>query len=331
MLMRYEHRGVTWIDLERPTRDEVMLLMKEYSLDPNVAEELLLPSPKTRMETRDTYLYLIFHFPSFKHSHRRHDQEIDIVLGKKFIITTRYDIVDPLHKFSKVFDVNSLLENCFGIVQEGPKHDRVYDIGEHSLLALKACSSTDPVIRFASLLHDIGKPDTYRIDTNHNVTFYNHEIVGAKIAKHICQRFRLTSDQTDLIVTLVRWHMFSVDEKQTDSAIRRIIRNIGVQNIDHMMVIREADRIGGGTQNATSWRLENFKKRIKEVLTKPFQITDLKINGQDVMDNLNIPPSRMVGEMLQKLFEEVLEDSAKNTREYLLSRIHQLQTNNNKT
>lgn len=97
------------------------------------------------------------------------------------------------------------------------------------------------------------------------------------------------------------------------------------------MVIREADRIGGGTQNATSWRLENFKKRIKEVLTKPFQITDLKINGQDVMDNLNIPPSRMVGEMLQKLFEEVLEDSAKNTREYLLSRIHQLQTNNNKT
>lgn len=110
MLMRYEHRGVTWIDLERPTRDEVMLLMKEYSLDPNVAEELLLPSPKTRMEARKGYLYLIFHFPSFKHSHRRHDQEIDFVLGKNFIITTRYDVVDPLHKFSKVFDVNSLLE-----------------------------------------------------------------------------------------------------------------------------------------------------------------------------------------------------------------------------
>lgn len=221
------------------------------------------------------------------------------------------------------------LENCFGIVQEGPKHDRIYDIGEHSLLALKACSSPDPIIRFASLLHDIGKPDTYRIDTNNNVTFYNHEIVGAKIAKRICQRFRLTSDQTDLIVTLVRWHMFSVDEKQTDSAIRRIIRNIGVQNIDHMMVIREADRIGGGTQNATSWRLENFKKRIKEVLTKPFQITDLKINGQDVMDNLNIPPSRQVGEILQKLFEEVLLDNTKNTRELLLKRLTEIKSSAN--
>lgn len=221
------------------------------------------------------------------------------------------------------------LTDCFGIVQQGPKHDRVYDIGEHSLLALKACSSTDPIIRFAALLHDIGKPKTYKVSTDGNATFYNHEIVGAKIAKQICQKFKLTNSQTELITTLVRWHMFSVDEHQTDSAIRRIIRNIGVKNIDSMLVIREADRIGGGTQNATSWRLENFKSRIKQVLTKPFSIGDLKINGQDVMTELNIQPSRQVGEILQKLFEEVLEEDSKNTREHLLDRLNDIKKTKN--
>lgn len=215
----------------------------------------------------------------------------------------------------------SELERCFGVVQQGPKHDRIYDIGEHSLLTLKACSSDDPVIRLACLLHDIGKPDTYKVSSDGNVTFYNHEIVGAKIAKHICQRLRLTNAQTELVTSLVRWHMFSVNENQTDSAIRRIIRNIGLNHIDDLFIIREADRIGGGTVKATSWRLENFKLRSKQVLLKPFSITDLKINGQDVMQTLNIPPSRKVGEILQKLFEEVEIDDTRNTREYLLDRM----------
>lgn len=216
------------------------------------------------------------------------------------------------------------LQRCFGIMQLGPKHDRVYDIGEHSLLTLKFCRSADPVIRLACLLHDVGKPDTYKVDESGNVTFYNHEIVGSRIVDQIAKRLRLSKKQSNLVRTLVRWHMFSTSEHQTDSAIRRIIKNIGVENIENMLILREADRLGGGTQNATSWRLENFKDRIKQVLTKPFSISDLKVNGTDVMDILQIPPSPKVGEVLNKLFEEVQEDSNKNNREYLLDRIKQL-------
>lgn len=216
------------------------------------------------------------------------------------------------------------LERCFGIVQKGPKHVRVYDIGNHSLLALKETPSPDPLTRLAALLHDIGKPDTYKISDSGNVTFYHHEVVGGKMVLQIAKRFNLSKAQTDKLYRLVRWHLFTVDEKQTDSAIRRFITNVGLENIEQMMALRIGDRIGGGTQKAVSWRMEEFRKRIDQVLEKPFSISDLKVNGNDIMEALNISPGPKVGEVLNKLFEEVLEDVQKNNRDYLLKRIKEI-------
>ena len=115
--------------------------------------------------------------------------------------------------------------------------------------------------------------------------------------------------------------MFTVSENQTDSAIRRFIKNVGLQNIEDMMALRIGDRLGGGTPTETSWRMEKFKERIKQVLQKPFSTFDLKINGNDVMKELNLKPGPKVGEILNKLFSEVLEDSTKNNKEYLMDRI----------
>lgn len=213
------------------------------------------------------------------------------------------------------------VEECFGVSQEGPKHARVYDIGEHSLLTLKSIPSTNPLVRFAALLHDIGKPGTAKTDKTGNVTFYNHEVVGSRLALEIAKRFNLSKKQTEKLFRLIRWHQFTVDDKQTDSAIRRFINNVGIENIEDAINLRIGDRLGGGTERAVSWRMEEFQDRIKQVLTKPFSVSDLKINGKDVMETLDIPPSKKVGEILQKLFEEVLEDSEKNNREYLLKRI----------
>lgn len=216
------------------------------------------------------------------------------------------------------------LEACFGIQQEGPKHDRVYDIGDHSLLALKECTSKDSLTRFAALLHDVGKVKTVKVQKDSNVTFYNHDLEGGKIVLKIAKRFNLSKKQTDKLYRLIRWHMFTLDENQTDSAIRRFIKNVGVENIENMLAVRVGDRLGGGTQNAVSWRMEKFQDRIKQVLKKPFSISDLKINGKDVMEVLNLKPGRKVGEILEKLFKEVLENSSKNTLEYLLERIKQI-------
>src|SRR3989344_5066381 len=111
MVNRYEHNGLVWVDLETPTETEVRQIMEEFTIDPLVAEELLIPSVKPKVESYRNYIYLILHFPAFKHTHTdNRDQEIDFIVGKRFLITARYDTIDPLHKFAKVFEVHSILE-----------------------------------------------------------------------------------------------------------------------------------------------------------------------------------------------------------------------------
>lgn len=109
MIERYQYQGVVWVDVVSPEKEEIRSLMKEFSLDPRVAEELLLPTTKSRIEMHPEYLYVILHFPALRHSHSEKEQEIDFVIGRDFIITTRYETIDPLHKFAKIFEVNTLL------------------------------------------------------------------------------------------------------------------------------------------------------------------------------------------------------------------------------
>lgn len=84
--------------------------MQEYDIHPLAAEELLLPTTKPRTQVYGDHIYLVLHFPAWKHTHKEVIQEIDFIVGKNFVITTRYDSIDALHKFAKVFEVNSILE-----------------------------------------------------------------------------------------------------------------------------------------------------------------------------------------------------------------------------
>lgn len=198
----------------------------------------------------------------------------------------------------------------------------IYDVWTHSVMALRHCPSKDPLIRLATLLHDVGKPVVAKGEGEER-TFYNHEVVGAAIAKRIAQRLKFSKKEEEKLITLVRWHQFSVDERQTDSAIRRFIRNVGPDNIEEMLALRTGDRLGGGARE-TSWRLEKYKKRIKEVQKQPFSVTDLKIDGHDVMKALNLPSGRKVGEILKQIFDEVVEKKTKNQKEALLKRLQKV-------
>lgn len=216
------------------------------------------------------------------------------------------------------------LEDCFGVEQKSPGRHHIYDVGSHSLLSLKNCPSADPIVRLATLLHDIGKTKTYRVLPNGTITFYNHEVVGARLVDKISQRLRLSKEQQDKLWTLVRWHQFTVDEHQTDSAIRRFIRRVGVDKIQQMIDLRIGDRLGGGIQMATSWRLRLYMKRIIDVQKHTPSVSDLKIDGNDVMKILKIKPGPKVGKILNKLFAEITESPEKNKKEYLTKRILEL-------
>jgi len=212
------------------------------------------------------------------------------------------------------------LEKAFGVEQKSPGRHHLYDVGTHLLMSLKACKSTDPLVRFATLIHDIGKPGTYKKLPTGVITFYNHEVISTRIARNIAERLRFSNEETEKFVTLVRWHQFTVDERQTDSAIRRFIKNVGKENVTDMLYLRVADRLGGGARE-TSWRLEEFKKRLIEVQKQPFTVRDLKINGNDVMETLSLAPGPKVGEILNILFEKVVENDLPNEKEELIKEL----------
>lgn len=238
---------------------------------------------------------------------------------------------DAPHYGIALLDEAELLQYIFpelmkgkGLSQERPGRHHVHDVFTHNLLALKHTPATDPIVRLATLLHDVGKPYVAASDDQGLIIFHNHEVAGARIVNEITQRLRLSKKEREKIFLLVRWHMFSVDDTITDHAIRRFIRRVGVENVSDMIDLRIGDRLGSGTKTAESWRLKRFKDMIEKELNPPFSINDLAIDGNDIMKELNIKPGKKVGEILQTLFEEVDQDLSLNTREYLIKRIHEL-------
>ena len=109
MLTRYVRKEVTWIDCVSPSSGEVRSLIQEFGIDPLIAEEFLLPSYKSKVERHGDHLYVILHFPVLHGAQRHPEQEIDFLIGKNFLITTRYETVDPLHSFAKAFEVDTVL------------------------------------------------------------------------------------------------------------------------------------------------------------------------------------------------------------------------------
>jgi tRNA nucleotidyltransferase (CCA-adding enzyme) len=215
------------------------------------------------------------------------------------------------------------IEAGFGVDQKSPMRHHIYDVGTHSVESLRNSTSLDPIVNLAILLHDVGKPIVFHKDKDGLITFYNHEVVGASIARNIGRRLRLSKKDKERLFNLVRWHQFTVDERQTDSAVRRFIRNVGKENLADILEVRRADRLGGGARD-TSWRLELFKQKLVEVQKQPFSVNDLKVDGNDVMKILNITPGPAVGKVLNQLFAEVEDNKRKNKRGLLLKRLKEI-------
>ncbi len=205
-------------------------------------------------------------------------------------------------------------------VKQGGHHTT--DVWTHSIDALRECPSTDPIVRLATLLHDVAKPNTYR-EIRGQITFYNHEIVGSRIAKKIAQRLKLSRVDIDRVFTLVRYHMFYYQPHNTDAAIRRFMRKVGLENIDDILDVREGDRLGSGARK-TSWRLEEMKQRMIDQLHQPMEVKDLAINGHDLMTEFNLKPGPILGKILNQLFEMVMEEPELNTKETLLEKAKEI-------
>lgn len=120
MIIKNAYKNLVWIDISTPDKDEIREIAEEYNISPAVADELLAPTESPRVEYYGDYVYAILHFPAFKHSHNDDpEQEVNFILGKDFLITVRYDEIDPLHKFAKIFEVNTILDKQEADVHSG--------------------------------------------------------------------------------------------------------------------------------------------------------------------------------------------------------------------
>lgn len=218
-------------------------------------------------------------------------------------------------------------EESYG-VEQTQAHS--YDVWEHLLRSMQhAADKKYPLeIRLAALFHDIGKPATRRFSRETNqYTFYGHEVVGARMTEKALKNLNFPGKTVELVVKLVRWHMFFSDTEQiTLSAVRRMIANVGKEHIWDLMNVRICDRIGTGRPKESPYRLRKYKSMIEEALRDPISVGMLKIDGKEIMETTKMPPGPKVGLILNALMEEVLEDPKLNTKEYLTERVAKLHT-----
>lgn len=204
-------------------------------------------------------------------------------------------------------------------VEQNQAHS--FDVFEHNLRSLQHAADKGWTfeVRLAALYHDIGKPKTRRwSEEKHDWTFYGHDVVGAKIAQKALNNLRFSREIVEKTQTLVRWHMFFSDpDKVTLSAVRRIIKNVGRENIEDLIQLRICDRIGTGRPKEQPFRLRKYQSMIEQALRDPISVSMLAIDGKRVMEVTHENPGPRIGWILHALLEEVLDDSAKNTAAYL--------------
>ena len=205
------------------------------------------------------------------------------------------------------------------------KH-HIYDCYEHNLLALKyaAKKNFNFHVRMAALLHDVAKPKCKRGE-GPDATFYNHEIVGAKMTKNILERLKFSKKDIDKITLLVRYHLFYYNVGEvSESSIRRLVRQVGIENMDDLLNLRMCDRIGSGVPKAEPYKLRHLKYIIEKTSKDPISVKKLKIKGQDVIDILKIDPGPKVGWILNILLGQILQDPKQNNTSYLKKQIKEL-------
>ncbi len=251
---------------------------------------------------------------------RIRDEFINIIMSKRPI-----DGMVLLKKLGLVSFIAKELEESFDI-EQNKAHS--YDVWTHLIKTLQHSADKEyPIhLRLASLFHDISKPKTRKWDNDSKQwTFYGHEVVGSRVTKKILENLKFSRETIDRVVNLVRWHMFFSDTEQiTISAVRRMIVNVGKENIWDLMNLRICDRVGTGRPKEDPYRLRKYYSMIEEAMRDPISVSMLKINGNRLMDMLEIKGGPKIGYILNSLLNEVLDDPEKNNEDYLENRSKEL-------
>lgn len=204
---------------------------------------------------------------------------------------------------------------CVGFDQRNVHH--CYDVWTHSVYAASAIAP-DAVLRWAMLLHDIGKPDCFTVDEHGTGHFYGHPARSAELAEAICRRLRMDKKSAQRIVTLVRWH--DRDIPRTEKAVARAARQLGEDTLRQLLAVKRADnRAQSPLCRGRAANIDRAEAILDDLLARQscFSLRELAVRGNDLTALGLRGPA--VGEALQKLLDAVMDGSVPNERPALLA------------
>lgn len=193
------------------------------------------------------------------------------------------------------------------------------DVFNHTLSVIEKCPE-DLNIRLAALLHDIGKPDVFFIDDKGNGRFFGHNTKSEKIARDILNRLRFDNKTIKSVCILVREHM-NVLDNASNLAIKRLINRVSKENIYSLLELQKADILSLKDPNVTLYKVSDMRTKIDNIIDSntPLTVKDLAIDGGKLINELQIKPGKLVGDILNHLLELVLKNPELNNYNSLIT------------
>lgn len=193
-----------------------------------------------------------------------------------------------------------------------------YTIYRHTMETVDSIEN-DPLLRLSALFHDVAKPRV-RKKADGRWRFFGHAEASAELTKEIMLRLRFSNEWIDRVTHLVAHHMFDYKKELSDKAVRRFIKRIGKGNIDDIIRLRKADDLAHGPGRIDENEIEGFRRRVNAQIKKsyPLSISDLTVDGNDVMIVLGLETGPKVGKVLNRLLEVVIEKPEHNQRDKLM-------------
>ena len=212
------------------------------------------------------------------------------------------------------------LKPAVGFDQRSTHH--AYDLYTH-IAHVTAAVPRELPLRWAALLHDVGKPDTFSLDDHGQGHFYGHAGRSGQLADEILLRLKAPTALRRQVVTLIEQHM-NHSEPET-KLLRRRLSRLGIQTVEQLLALQEADMGSKGTGKSadTSYflRMRQLLRQLQEE-DACLSLKDLAVNGSDLM-SLGIPPGKALGRCLQQLLDQVLDEKLPNRRSELLAAARQ--------
>jgi tRNA nucleotidyltransferase (CCA-adding enzyme) len=231
----------------------------------------------------------------------------------------------PIKGILKLKEIGALeliipeIKKTYDFDQHNPNHH--LDVFQHSLEVLKH-TPKELSLRLAAIFHDIGKPDTFFKDDSGIGHFYDHEKKSSEVAEKILRRMKYSNEIIEKTLIIINEHMTVYSEKFSDKAVKRLMNRIEPINIDQLVTFQIADI--KATANPRKYEhVIALKNRVEAIKYRkePLSIKDLSINGNDLI-KLGVPEGKKIGNILNYLLEEVLENPELNNYRQLISLVN---------